>query len=136
MQTKIALITILSDYVPGMVKFYTVALGYKVKLDMGKYVELESEGVRFAICDREIMLKATENPTYLKTPDGQSFELAFPCASPEDVDRVYEKVIANGAKAIHPPATMEWGQRTAFFADPDGNIHEFFSELPNTSTES
>ena len=136
MQIKIALITLLTDYVPGMVKFYSEALGYEVKLDMGKYVELESDGVRFAICDRQIMLEATENPTYIKTPVGQSFELAFPCNKPEDVDRMYEKVLANGAKAIKAPASMEWGQRTAFFADPEGNIHELFSELPATTAQS
>lgn len=132
MKPKIALLTILTDYVPDMVKFYTATLGFKEKLNMGKYVELENEGVRFAICDREIMLKATQNNAYLKTPEGQAFELAFPCDTPDDVDQSYEYLVANGAKPIQAPASMEWGQRTAFFADPDGNIHELFSEI-NTS---
>jgi uncharacterized glyoxalase superfamily protein PhnB len=112
-----------------MVNFYIRVLGFKEKLNMDKYVELENEGVRFAICDREIMLKATQNREYLKTPNGQAFELAFPCDTPDDVDRSYEFIVANGAKPIQPPASMEWGQRTAFFADPDGNIHELFSEI-------
>jgi len=25
---------------------------------------------------------------------------------------------------------MPWNQRTAFIADPDGNIHEIFADLP------
>jgi hypothetical protein len=25
---------------------------------------------------------------------------------------------------------VPWQQRTAMFADPDGNIHEFFADLP------
>jgi lactoylglutathione lyase len=129
MKSKIALLTILTDYVPDMVNFYIRVLGFKEKLNMDKYVELENEGVRFAICDREIMLKATQNREYLKTPNGQAFELAFPCDTPDDVDRSYEFIVANGAKPIQPPASMEWGQRTAFFADPDGNIHELFSEI-------
>jgi lactoylglutathione lyase len=129
MQPKIALITILTDYVPDMLKFYTQVLGFSVKINMGQYVELENEGARFAICDREIMLKATGNSTYLKTPDGQAFELAFPCDSPEEVNQTYEWIVNKGAKPIQPPASMEWGQRTAFFADPDGNIHELFSEI-------
>jgi len=133
MKTNIALITILTDYVPDMFKFYTEALGFKVKLDMGTYVELNNEGVRFAICDRDIMLKATDNPIFLKTPEGLAFELAFPCDNPDDVDRSYEMVISKGAKPIQAPSIMEWGQRTAFFADPDGNIHELFSEMPQPS---
>lgn len=102
-------------------------------MDMGTYVELINEGVRFSICDREIMLKATDNPIFLKTPDGCSFELAFACDSPQDVDKSYEALILKGAKHVQAPSTMEWGQRTAFFADPDGNIHELFSELPQGS---
>lgn len=130
METKIALLTILTDYVPDMVKFYTEALGFTVKMDMGTYVELNHEGIRLAICDREIMLKATDNPIFLKTPEGLSFELAFPCDSADDVDLSYEILLSKGAKPVQAPSTMEWGQRTAFFADPDGNIHELFSELP------
>jgi lactoylglutathione lyase len=130
MTGKIALITILTDFVPGMVKFYQEALGFFIKVDMGEYVELENDGVRFAICDREIMLKATNHESYRIGASGQAFELAFPCDSPEEVDRAYSEVVARGGKPIHPPASMPWGQRTAFFADPEGYIHELFSELP------
>jgi len=30
---------------------------------------------------------------------------------------------------------MPWGQRTAFFEDPEGYIHEIFSELPTLAEE-
>jgi lactoylglutathione lyase len=130
MNGKIALITILTDYVPGMVKFYQDALGFKVKVDMGEYVELENDTVRFAICDREIMLKATNHESYRIGTTGQAFELAFPCDTPDEVDQAYANIVARGAKPIQPPASMPWGQRTAFFADPEGYIHELFSELP------
>ncbi len=130
MQAKISLITILTDHVPGMLDFYKNALGFKVKLDMGQYVELENEGVRFAICDRDIMEKASHHESFRQSHEGQAFELAFPCDTPEDVDISYERIIQFGAKGIQPPASMPWGQRTAFFADPEGYIHEIFSELP------
>lgn len=130
MQAKIALITILTDHVPGMVKFYQDALGFQVKLDMGQYVELENEGVRFSICDRDIMEKATQHESYRETHRGQAFELAFPCDTPEDVDLSFARLVQFGAKPIKSPTSTPWGQRTAFFADPEGYIHELFSELP------
>ena len=34
-----------------------------------------------------------------------------------------------GARAIHDPEDMPWNQRTALFADPDGNIHEIFADI-------
>ncbi len=130
MKPQIALITLLTDYVPGMVKFYRDVLGFDILSDMGEYVELKCEGVRFAICDRSIMLKATGHPSYLQAAAGQAVELAFPCETPEEVDLAYDQAVAHGAKPVKAPASMPWGQRTAFFADPEGYIHEFFSDLP------
>lgn len=130
MQAKIALITLLTDHVPTMLKFYRDVIGFSVKVDMGQYVELENDGVRLAICDRDIMEKASQHESYRQSHQGQGFELAFPCDSPEDVDSSFAHLVSCGAVAIQPPASMPWGQRTAFFADPEGYIHELFSELP------
>jgi uncharacterized glyoxalase superfamily protein PhnB len=130
MKAQIALITVLTDHVPGMLQFYRDTLGFKVKVDMGQYVELENEGVRFALCDRIVMAKASAHASYSQPVSGQSFELAFPCETPDDVDASYARVLEGGAKPVQPPASMPWGQRTAFFADPEGYIHELFSELP------
>jgi uncharacterized glyoxalase superfamily protein PhnB len=135
MKPQIALITLMTDYVPGMVAFYRDVLGFEVDVDMGEYISLKNEGVRFAICDRNIMLEATSHESYTTGSSGQAVELAFQCDSPEEVDQMYEKITSQGAKGIKPPASMPWGQRTAFFTDPEGNIHEIFSELPKRTTE-
>jgi lactoylglutathione lyase len=130
MKGQIALITILTDNVPALCRFYQAALGFSVKTDMGEYVEFESEGVRFAVCARSVMKSATGDLSFTETRVGQSFELAFPLVLPEKVDEAYAEIVAKGAKPIQSPASMPWGQRTAFFADPDGNIHELFADLP------
>jgi uncharacterized glyoxalase superfamily protein PhnB len=127
---KVALITLLTDNMPAMLRFYRDVLGFQVKNDQGKYVEFENDGVRFAICSRLIMKSVTGHASYRQAKAGQSFELSFPLDTPEEVDRVYADILTKGAKPIMAPATMSWGHRTAFFADPDGNIHELFAELP------
>lgn len=126
---RIDLITILTDDVPAMLRFYRDVIGFHVKTDLGGYVELESEGVRFSICTRATMEEATGYADFKEKVAGQSFELAFPVDSPEAVDTTYAEIVALGAVPIHSPADMPWGQRTAFFADPDGNVHELFAEL-------
>jgi uncharacterized glyoxalase superfamily protein PhnB len=126
---RIDLITILTDDAPSLAAFYRDVLGFTVASDRGAYVEFETEAVRFAICARSIMLEATDHSAYRAQSQGLSFELAFPCASPADVDASYERIVAGGATPITPPADMPWGQRTAFFADPDGNVHEIFANL-------
>lgn len=132
METRIALITILTGDVPAMARFYRDVLGFAVETDMGEYVEFTSDGVRFAVCARSIMFEATGDGSFRKPAAGRSFELAFPCASPAAVDEAYAEIVGLGATPIKEPADMPWGQRTAFFADPDGHVHELFADLPQT----
>lgn len=129
MKSQISLITVLTDDTPRLAAFYRDVLGFPVKLDLGNYIEFESPGVRFAICTRQVMAETTNHPSYVQACKGQSFELAFPCDTAQEVDKGYAELIAAGAIAIKKPADMPWGQRAAFFADPDGNIHEIFTDL-------
>lgn len=127
MKSKISLITIWTNDIDKMKKFYNKVMRFKIKNDLGNYVEFENEGVRFAICMREVMYQYGSE--YRKVEVGQSFELAFPCKSPNDVDETFIELVKNGATSIHEPHNMPWNQRTALFADPDGNIHEIFAEI-------
>lgn len=42
----------------------------------------------------------------------------------DDVDKAYEAFKAKGVPFIKPPTTHPWGQRIAYFHDPEGNIWE------------
>jgi lactoylglutathione lyase len=129
MKAKISLITIVTDQVSEMVEFYTKVLGFEIAGQAGDNVEFHSDGVRFSICSRSIMYSITNNhSSFREDKKGQNFELAFPLSSHEEVDKAYEEIILKGATPIAPPSNMPWGQRTAFFADPDGNIHELFAD--------
>ncbi|MCR1953194.1 MULTISPECIES: VOC family protein [Clostridium] len=127
MKTKLNLITIWTNNVNLMKDFYNSALGFTIKSDLGNYVEFENEGVKFALCSREVMYDY--NNEYKDKACGQSFELSFSCKTPDEVDETFNKLISKGATPIHKPKTMALNQRTALFADPDGNIHELFSEI-------
>lgn len=127
MEARINLITIWTDDVIKMKKFYNKVLGFKIENDLGEYIEFKNEGVRFALCLRKVMYNYSEE--YKKLRIGQSFELAFPCKSPEDVDKSYKDIISKGGVPVHEPQNMPWDQRTALFSDPDGNIHEIFSDF-------
>lgn len=127
MIAKISLVTIWTDHMAPMKHFYRDVLGFEIINDLGNYLEFKNEGVRFAICLRSVM-HAYSGEYKIKT-QGQGFELAFPCDSVESLDATYKKLLEGGAKGIHQPQDMPWNQRTALFADPDGNIHEIFTEL-------
>ena len=127
MLAEINLITIWTDKIERMKVFYNEILGFKVKNDLGEYVEFQNKGVRLAICKRSVMHDYSD--TFKEKNTGQGFELAFPCDSVKELDKTYEELLSKGVKGIHEPKNMPWNQRTALFSDPDGNIHEIFTEL-------
>lgn len=129
MKPQIALITVLANNIVQMKHFYSEVLGFAVKSEADGYVEFANEGVRFSICTREEMSAITnQHDSYNHQMKGQAFELAFPCDSPDDVRITYQVLISKGAIPIKEATTMPWGQTTAFFADPEGNIHEIFAD--------
>ncbi len=48
-------------------------------------------------------------------------------AGVEDVDAAYEELKAKGVTFLRPPTDQPWGLRTAYFADPAGNLWEINS---------
>ncbi len=42
----------------------------------------------------------------------------------DDADREYEELRAKGVHFVKPPTTQPWGQRIAYFEDPEGNLWE------------
>ena len=135
MKPKIALITLLTTDLPAMRAFYEGVLGFKPVTELDAYIEYHSEGVRFAICETGVMVETVSATEYSTAPSGQRVELAFPCESPAAVDRDFRRITAAGGRAVRVPADMPWGQRAAFFADPEGNIHELFADLPADGQE-
>jgi len=128
MQSKISLITIWTSNMAPMKSFYHDVMGFEILKNINdQYVEFVSDGVRFSLCMRGVMHEYSDE--FKKPASGQVFELAFPCSSPDDVDRSFHDLIAKGATSIRPPHNMPWNQRTALFADPDGNIHEIFADI-------
>lgn len=124
---RIGLITIVTSNLSVMKDFYQDVLGFECIEELEGYVEFRSEGVRFAITTDDVMYEATKHQSYHENKQGQRLELAFPLPNPDAVSFAYDEIIAKGASPVTPPEMMLWGRMTAFFADPDGNIHELYS---------
>jgi len=45
------------------------------------------------------------------------------------LEKTYVNLLEKGAVGICEPKDMPWNQRMALFADPDGNIHEIFTDI-------
>jgi catechol 2,3-dioxygenase-like lactoylglutathione lyase family enzyme len=69
-----------------------------------------------------IGVATTAPPKLPDWPEGSetgSFQL---CIYTDDTDDAAERLVANGVKRVTAPRTMDWGERLAFFEDPDGNL--------------
>lgn len=128
MKPQIRLITIMTDNIKSMLKFYKNVMGFTCDEESGNYMELNHDGIKIALCPRSLMYDLSKNVKYKESVSGQRFELAFWLPTKDDVDSTYKEIVDKGAIAIMEPHNMPWGQRTAMFADPDGNIHEIYAD--------
>jgi catechol 2,3-dioxygenase-like lactoylglutathione lyase family enzyme len=61
---------------------------------------------------------------------GHRIGLAFLCADPAEVDRIYADLVSGGYEGHLEPWDAFWGQRYATVRDPDGNGVDLFARLP------
>ena len=57
------------------------------------------------------------------------------CLGVDNVDETCDDLVAKGVKLLKPPKSQHWGRRTAYFADPEGNIWELWHYLPDPEAE-
>jgi lactoylglutathione lyase len=76
------------------------------------FLRLEPLGMGIGAADGE---NVHGNPV---RPGSGAFEL---CLYVEDMDAACARLRELGARELRPPADEPWGERRAYFADPDGN---------------
>jgi len=48
----------------------------------------------------------------------------------DDVDAEYQRLVGLGVPVVKPPTTQDWGRRSAWFRDPDGNVINLYMVAP------
>jgi uncharacterized glyoxalase superfamily protein PhnB len=125
---KLDLIGIVASDMAASLSFYRL-LGLEIApgLESEPHVETTTpNGLRVAWDTLELIQSI--NPGWVE-PAGQRMSLAFLCASPAEVDLLYEQVLANGYAGYKAPWDAFWGQRYAIVVDPDGNHVDLFAAL-------
>ncbi|MDO5292884.1 MAG: VOC family protein [bacterium] len=113
---------------PTMVRFYRDVLGFEIKEDENtSNVFLEKDGTLFLLYRRSDFENMTSRSyTYADNVNGH-YEIALSAENFAAVDQAFQDVVAKGAEPIMEPKTEEWGQRTCYVADPEGNLIEIGS---------
>lgn len=112
----------------AMVRFYRDVLGFEIKEDENtSNVFLEKDGTLFLLYRRTDFEKMTARGFNYADGENGHYEIALSAENYAAVDAAFADVVAKGAKPVMPPQTMEWGQRTCYIADPEGNLVEIGS---------
>lgn len=92
--------------------------------------ELSSNWIEYRVGNNTLVLSrpgltALDDPT----PHGSAMlHLAFK-VSAREVDLCAEELMRMGVSLLSPPTNRDFGHRTLFFRDPDGNLLEMFAEI-------
>ncbi|MFC4125223.1 VOC family protein [Nocardia rhizosphaerae] len=85
-------------------------------------------GLRLAL-DTEQVVSSFSPGWQPPTGPGRS-GLAFRCADPAAVDKLWHELVDSGYHGELPPWDAVWGQRYATLADPDGQGIDLYAPLP------
>lgn len=122
---------ILVKDMPAMIRFYRDVLGFEIKEgEDTSNVFLEKDGTLFLLYGRKDLEKMTGHKFgYAEGVNGH-YEIALSVMDFAEVDKTFAEAVAKGARPIMEPVTAEWGQRTCYVADPEGNLVEIGSFQP------
>lgn len=105
--------------------FYHHTLGLPLRHRAASYAQLDSGATRLGLFTREAMA-ATLGRAVGTVSGHEAFELGF---FVDDCDAACAQLAAAGVTGVSPPTDRDWGQRTAYVSDPDGNLIELVQEL-------
>ena len=107
---------------PTCLAFYRDTLGLQVTESTPERASFQMDNMYFLLLEVSAAAHMIgEEAKALTTEGGPRVLLA---AGVRDVDTAYEALRAKGATLLRPPANQPWGLRTAYFADPEGNLWE------------
>lgn len=116
------------DDFDGLLQFYSEKVQLPVRLLAEGYVEFAVEGAKFALLARE-RLPELVGQGHLERPKAGCHEGAVTVLV-EDVDRTCRAMVERGVRFLTEPQNRPWGQRSAYFQDPEGHLIELATNLP------
>jgi len=131
MTARFDLIGLVVDDMARSLAFYR-KLGLEIAADADAEDHVEATlpgGLRMA-WDTVETIKSFDPTWTPPTGGGHRIGLAFLCADPAEVDRIYADLVSAGYEGHLEPWDAFWGQRYATVRDPDGNGVDLFARLP------
>ena len=119
---KIMVIALIVSDLQKAIDFYQNKLGLKLARTDEGYAEFETKGVILELMEETA---AKDLVALGKIKAGNLPRSSyFAWDAVEDVDALYKPLQEKGVEFTVGPKTMPWGEKVAYFTDPDGNLWE------------
>jgi uncharacterized protein len=120
---RLTLVTLGARDVPTLRRFYS-GLGWTEVPESGNHwAGFLLGGVLLALYPlAELAAEAAPDLTISTAFSGITLACNVDC--PEEVDGAFAAAVDSGATPVAEPTTRDWGGRSAYFADPEGNRWE------------
>src|SRR6185436_5382223 len=112
-------VVLLCEDMPLMRAFYHGILGFPIYRDWDGWLEMRVGAVLLTL---RLRGRPYDGP---KLPNSASVQLAFRVA-PAEVDACHAELLRKQVEIIEAPRSWDYGHRTLFFKDPEGNILEIY----------
>lgn len=119
MKRAIEWIILITENYDAMKSFYTKLFSIERDIPDEQFTQFKTDNCFLAIYGKQFVEKLLD-----KTLTGKAGNVIYSFKESTDVDSDYQQLKTKGVQFIKDPETQQWGQRTAYFTDPDGNIWE------------
>lgn len=113
-----------SNNVRSLAEFYGSILNVEHALYGDAYAELPTSGATLSIYS--VAAQNELAPGSAQAGANRSLILEFDVP---DVDKEYERVNGMGVPIVKGLTTQEWGNRSFYFRDPEGNLVNFYTRV-------
>lgn len=122
---------VVSDLGASLAFYRRLGLDIPAEADVAPHVEYDLPGGLRLAWDPVETVRGFD-PDWQPPTGSARTALAFACADPAEVDRVYAELVSAGHAGHRPPWDAVWGQRYASLHDPDGNGVDLYAPLPGS----
>ena len=115
-------VILLCEDLAQMKTFYHEILGFPIERDWDDWIELRAGAALLTLRSRGRPYDG------VKALGSVGVQLAFR-VEPDEVNQWYEELLERRVEILNPPLDQDYGHRTLFLRDPEGNILEIYAEI-------
>jgi uncharacterized protein len=128
---RLSVITLGARDVGGLRDFYR-GLGWKLAVDLDDFAAFQTHGAVLTLYELDKLAEDAQLPVAPPVEGLRGFTLAINVDRREEVDDTLAAVAEAGGRVTKEPVDAEWGGRSGYFLDPEGNSWEVAYVPPDT----